>query len=118
MLSVSILGAHMNLLVRSSIATVAITAFLSTATSAISAAKAYKTEHGLVIVTGLTPTKRYQIRTLTVDGKAGSRLDKSADRCGEVIVERATNYKTLAVGSVTVDPAKIPTRTYKRCKSR
>jgi hypothetical protein len=109
---------RLSLLTKSSIYTIVSTAFLSIAASAIAAPEAFKTERGHVIVTGLTPTQRYQIRTLSAQDKPGTRQDKAANRCGEVVVEKAANYKRLVVGQVTIEPETLPTKTYERCQPK
>ncbi len=88
----------------------------TTAAAASAAADAYKTSDGTVVVTGLQPTQRYQIRTLNAQNKSGTRQDKSANRCGEVVVEKAANYITLAVGTETIDPASLPIKEHVKCK--
>ncbi|GBO55819.1 hypothetical protein APA_3969 [Pseudanabaena sp. lw0831] len=108
----------MNISIKSAISTIAIATFLSMASSAIAAPEAFKTSKGHVIVTGLKPTQRYQIRTLSAQDKPGTRQDKSANSCGEVVVEKAANYKTLVVGTLTIDPATLPTKTYDKCKPK
>ncbi len=82
----------------------------------LASAEAYKTSDGTVVVTGLEPTQRYQIRTLNAQNKSGTRQDKSANRCGEVVVEKAANYITLVVGTETIDPASLPVKEHVRCK--
>ncbi len=76
---------------------------------------AYKTNDGTVIVTGLQPTQRYQIRMLDARNKPGTRQDKSANRCGEVVVEKAADYITLVVGTETIDPAALVKREHVKC---
>lgn len=98
-----------------SISAIALSAALILTNSTTAFAQAYKTSKGAVVVTGLTPTQRYQIRTLSVENKPGSRQDKSANRCGEVVVEKADKYQTLVVGTETIDPATLPIQTYVRC---
>ena len=99
-----------------SLSALAIAAVLLLSHSEIAAAEAFKTSKGEVVVTGLVPAQRYQIRTLSMDNKPGTRQDKSANRCGEVVVQSAARYQTLVVGTVTVDPATLPVQTYERCK--
>ena len=108
----------MNALTKFSICTIVGTAFLSIASSTIAAPAAFKTERGHVIVTGLTPTQRYQIRTLSAQDKPGTRQDKGANRCGEVVIEKAANYKRLVVGQVEIEPNTLPTNTYEKCQPR
>lgn len=108
----------MNALTKFSICTIVSTALLSLAASTIAAPAAFKTDRGHVIVTGLTPTQRYQIRTLSAQDKPSTRQDKAANRCGEVVIEKAANYKRLVVGKVAIEPATLPTKAYKRCQPR
>jgi hypothetical protein len=106
----------MNALTKSSIFTIVSTAFLSIAFSTSAAPEAFKTERGHVIVTGLVPTQRYQIRTLSAKDVPGTRQDKAANRCGEVVIEKAANYKRLVVGQVDLEPATLPIKPYEKCK--
>ncbi|PSB03492.1 hypothetical protein C7B64_08320 [Merismopedia glauca CCAP 1448/3] len=99
-----------------SISAILIAVALTVTHSAIAAAEAYKTSKGEVVVTGLTPTTRYQIRFVNAQGKPGSRQDKSVNSCGEIVIERAANYTTLVVGSETIDPAALETKTHVKCK--
>lgn len=91
-------------------------ATMLTLTHVVMAAEAYKTAKGDVVVTGLTPTQRHQIRFVNDKGKSGTRQDKSVNSCGEIVVERAASYQTLVVGSETIDPATLETKTHVRCK--
>lgn len=93
---------------------IATAVMLTTAVSA--SAEAYKTADGTVVVTGLKPTQRYQIRTLSAQNKSGTRQDKTANHCGEVIVEKAATYKTLVVGSESFEPGSLAVKTHVKCK--
>jgi hypothetical protein len=96
-----------------------ITAILVLTHGAIAnAAEAYKTSKGEVVVTGLTPTKRYQIRYINAQGKLGSRQDKSVNSCGEIVIEKATNYTTLIIGPENIDPSSLETKSHVRCKPK
>jgi hypothetical protein len=99
-----------------SISTISFAVIITLTTSAIASAEAFKTSRGHVVVTGLVPTQRYQIRTLNVEGKAGTRQDKSANSCGEVVVEAAARYQRLSVGTEIIDPASLPVREYVKCR--
>ncbi len=100
-----------------SIATMSIATILVLTHIAIAnAAEAYKTSKGEVVVTGLTPAKRYQIRFISAQDKPGSRQDKSVNSCGQIVVEKAANYKTLIVGSENIDPSSLETKPHERCK--
>jgi hypothetical protein len=105
--------------IKLSVATMSIATMLVLTTSAIAnAAEAYKTSKGEVVVTGLTPTKRYQIRFINAQDKPESRQDKSVNNCGQIVVERAANYKTLIVGSENIDTASLETKPHERCKPK
>jgi hypothetical protein len=91
-------------------------ATMLTLTHGAIAAEAYKTDRGDVVVTGLTPTQRYQIRFVSDKGKSGSRQDKSVNSCGEIVVQHAASYQALVVGSETIAPATLETKTHVRCK--
>lgn len=91
-------------------------AALILAQTASSFAEAYKTADGMVVVTGLKPTQRYQVRTLNAQNKSSTRQDKSANSCGEVVVEKAANYKMLVVGTETIDPAALAVKDHTKCK--
>ncbi len=102
-----------------SIATMSIAAMLVLTHGALAnAAEAYKTSKDEVVVTGLTPTKRYQIRYINAQGKSGSRQDKSVNSCGEIVVEKAANYKILIVGPENIDPSSLETKSHERCKPK
>jgi hypothetical protein len=103
------------MLIKFSISAMAIAAVLTMTNSAIASEAAFKTSTGTVVVTGLTPTQRYQIRTLSAQGKPGSRQDKGVNRCGEIVIEKAANYKTLVVGTITLDPSTLPIKEYVKC---
>lgn len=79
-------------------------------------ADAYKTNDGTVVVLGLAPTQRYQIRMLTAQNKSSSRQDKTANRCGEVVVEKAADYITLVVGAHSIDPAALSVKEHIKCR--
>ena len=93
----------------------AIALLLSLSTRVIAAEEAYQTSNGTVVVTGLQPAQRYQIRMITPPGKPGSHQDKGANHCGEVVIEKAANYQTLVVGTITLDPATLPAKEYVKC---
>lgn len=101
------------------IITASITAILVLTHSAIAnAAEAYKTSKGEVVITGLTPSKRYQIRYINEQGKLGSRQDKSVNSCGEIVVDKAANYQTLIVGPENINPSSLETKSHERCQPK
>lgn len=98
------------------VSAIVLSAVLTFTCSTVASAEAFQTNDGKVIVTGLKPTQRYQIRTLSMEDRPGTRQDKAANRCGEVVIEAATRYKKLTVGTETVEPASLPVQEYTRCR--
>jgi len=80
------------------------------------AIETYKTADGTVVVTGLQATRRYQIRMIDARGKPGTRQDKSANSCGEVVVEKASTYQAMNVGTHSIDPASLPLKERIKCQ--
>lgn len=102
-----------------SIATISIATILVLTHSAIAnAVEAYKTSKGEVVLTGLTPTKRYQVKYINAQDESGTRQSAYVNSCGEIIVQKADRYKTLIVGSENIDPSSLETKPLVRCKSK
>jgi hypothetical protein len=101
--------------IKFSIPTIAIAAFLVLSHSAIASAEAYKTSKGQVVVTGLTAKQSYPVQTVNAKNKAKKLKDKPANTCGEVTVDNAATYKSLVVGTETIDPATLSTKAHPRC---
>jgi hypothetical protein len=101
--------------IRFSLPTVAIAAFLVLSHSAISSAEVYKTSKGQVIVTGLTAKQKYPIKAVNAKNKPAKRQDVTANTCGEALVDGAGKYKSLVVGTETIDPATLSIKDHPRC---
>jgi hypothetical protein len=101
--------------IRSSIRTAAITAILMLSHSAIATAEVYKTSTGQVIVTDLTAKQSYPIQVVNAKNKGKKLKDKVANTCGEVTVDNAAKYKSLVVGTETIDPATLSTKVHPNC---
>lgn len=96
---------------------IGIVAACSLAVVGSAAAGAYKTADGAVVVTGLQPRQHYQIRMLDAQNKPGSRQGKLATACGDIVVDKAANYKVLVVGAESVEPSALPVKAYDKCPS-
>jgi hypothetical protein len=104
--------------IKFSISTVAIAAFLTLTHSAIATAEVYKTSKSQVVVTGLTAKQKYPIQGVNAKNKPVKRKDKAANTCGEVTIDNAGTYKSLIVGTETIDPATLTTKTHARCNGK
>jgi hypothetical protein len=104
--------------IKFSISTVAIAAFLTLTHSAIATAEVYKTSKDQVVVTGLTAKQKYPIKAVNSKNKSVTRKDIAANGCGEALVSGAAKYKSLVVGTETIDPATLPTKTHASCKAK
>ena len=104
--------------IRFSISTVTIAAFLILANASIATAEVYKTSKGQVIVTGLTAKQNYPVKVVNAKSKSKQLKDKSANTCGEVTVDNAATYKSLVVGTETIDPATLTVKEHPRCKAK
>ena len=104
--------------IKFSISTIAITAVLTLTHAAIATAEAYKTSKGQVVVTGLTAKQKYPIKGTNAKNKPVTRKDIAANTCGEALVDGAAKYKSLVVGTETIDPGTLSIREHARCKSK
>ncbi len=104
--------------IKFSISTVATAAVLTLTHAAIATAEAYKTSKNQVVVTGLTAQQKYPIKGTTAKNKPVARKDIAANTCGEALIDGAGKYKSLVVGTETIDPATLSTREHAKCKSK
>ena len=101
--------------IKFSIPTIAIAAFLVLSHSAIASAEVYKTSKDQVVVTGLTAKQKYPIKAVNAKNKPAKRQDVIANTCGEALVDGAGKYKSLVVGTETIDPATLSVKEHPRC---
>ena len=104
--------------IRFSIPTVAIAVLLTLGHGSIATAEVYKTSKGQVIVTGLTAKQQYPVQVVNAKSKSKKLKDKSANICGEVTVDNAATYKSLVVGTETIDPATLTVKEHPRCTAK
>ena len=104
--------------IKFSISTVTIATLLTLTHSMAAHAEAYKTSKDQVVVTGLTAKQKYPIKGTNAKNKPVTRKDVAANGCGEALVDGAGKYKTLMVGSETIDPATLTIRAHDKCKAK
>lgn len=104
--------------IKFSISTIAIAAVLTLTHTAIATAEAYKTSKDQVVVTGLTAKQKYPIKGTNAKNKPVTRKDIAANTCGEALVDGAAKYKSLVVGTETIDPATLPTKEHAKCNAK
>jgi hypothetical protein len=104
--------------IKFSISTVAIAALLTLSYTSIANAEVYKTSKDQVVVTGLTAKQKYPIKGTNAKNKPVKRQDVAANTCGEALVDGAGKYKTLVVGTETIDPATLTVREHAKCKAK
>ena len=100
------------------ISTVAIAALLTLTHTSIATAEVYKTSKNQVVVTGLTAKQKYPITGINARNKPVKRQSVAANGCGEALVNGAGKYKSLVVGTETIDPATLTTKTHANCKPK
>ena len=86
--------------------------------SANATAEVYKTSKDQVVVTGLTAKQKYPIKGTNAKNKPVTRKDVAANTCGEALVDGAGKYKTLVIGTETIDPATLPVKVHAKCKAK
>ena len=104
--------------IKFSIATVAMAAVLTLTHAAIATAEVYKTSKDQVVVTGLTAKQKYPIKGTNAKNKPVTRKDVAANGCGEALVDGAGKYKTLVIGTETIDPTTLPVKVHANCKPK
>ena len=104
--------------IKFSISTVAMAVVLTLTHAAIATAEVYKTSKGQVVVTGLTAKQQYPIQVVSAKNKTRTLKSKIANGCGEVKVDNANSYKSLVVGTETIDPTTLPIKVHANCKPK
>jgi hypothetical protein len=104
--------------IKFSISTVVMAAVLTLTHAAIATAEVYKTSKDQVVVTGLTAKQKYPVKGTNAKNKPVSRKDVAANGCGEALVDGAGKYKSLVVGTETIDPATLTVREHAKCKAK
>jgi hypothetical protein len=100
------------------IAAIAVATMLTVAYGSIASAEVYKTSKDQVVVTGLTAKQKYPIKGVNAKNKPVKRQDVAANTCGEALVDGGAKYKSLVVGTETIDPATLTTKEHPSCKAK
>ncbi len=103
--------------IKFSVSVLALATISTVASSSIAFAEVYKTSTNQVVVTGLTAKQKYEVKTVSAKDKAGKR-NVTANTCGEALVSNATKYKSLIVGTETIDPTTLSTKVHARCTAK
>jgi hypothetical protein len=97
------------------ISAIALATAFTLAYGAIASAEAYKTSTNQVVVTGLKAKQKYDVQATNAKGKVSKKTSATTNTCGEILVNGAANYKSLIVGTETIDPATLSTKAHARC---
>jgi hypothetical protein len=89
------------------------TALLTVSTANAQSITAYRTAQGQVIVTGLKPGRLNGVAANTGKGFGTSNITSTA--CGEVIINKAANFKFIIVNRQKIEPKSLPVKTYTVC---
>jgi hypothetical protein len=84
---------------------------------AIASAETYKTNKNQVVITGLKAKHKYAIDVINAKGKARKR-QLTTNTCGQLLIDNAVKYQSLAVEGKTIDPSTLKTQTHQRCKAK
>ncbi len=100
------------------ISAVALATAFTLAYGAIASAEAYKTSTNQVVVTGLNAKQKYDVQATNAKGKVSKKTSAMTNTCGQILINGAAKYKSLVVGTETIDPATLSTKVHTRCNSR
>jgi hypothetical protein len=89
------------------------TALLTVSSANAQSITAYKTAQGQVIVTGLKPGRLNGVAANTGKGFGVSNITSTA--CGEVIINKAADFKFVIVNRQKINPKSLPLKTYTAC---
>lgn len=104
--------------IKFSIAKFALATILTITYGSIVSAEVYKTSKDQVVVTGLTAKQKYPIKGVNAKNKPVNRKDVAANTCGEALIDGGAKYKSLVVGTETIDPATLTTKVHPNCKGK
>jgi hypothetical protein len=74
---------------------------------------AYRTTQGQVIVTGLKPGRLNGVAANTGKGFGVSNITSTA--CGELIINKAADFKFIIVNRLKLEPKSLPVKNYTVC---
>jgi hypothetical protein len=88
-------------------------ALLAVSTANAQSVAAYKTAQGQVIITGLKPGRLHGVAANTGKGFGVSNITSTA--CGEVIINKAVDFKYVLVNRQKINPKSLPFKAYTAC---
>jgi hypothetical protein len=89
------------------------TVLLTVSTANAQSVTAYKTAQGQVIVAGLKPGRLNGVAANTGKGFGVSNITSTA--CGEVIINKAADFKFIIVNRQKINPKSLPVKAYTTC---
>ncbi len=92
---------------------ITVIALLTVSTANAQSISAYRTTQGQVIVTGLNPGRLSGVAANTGKGFGVSNITSTA--CGEVIINKAADFKFLIVNRQKITPKSLPVKAYSAC---
>jgi hypothetical protein len=90
-------------------------ALLSILTPAATALQSFKTPKDQVVVTGLQPKKKYEVKYRNAAGREGQRKVET-NSCGVAVVAKAAGFQSLSIEGQQIQPATLETKNHSRCK--
>lgn len=88
-------------------------ALLTVSTANAQSISAYRTAQGQIIVTGLKPGRLNGVAANSGRGFGVSNITSTA--CGEVIINKAADFKYIIVNRQKINPKSLPVKTYAAC---
>ncbi len=88
-------------------------ALLTVSTANAQSITAYRTAQGQVIFTGLKPGRLNGVAANTGKGFGTSNITSTA--CGEVIINKAADFKFIIVNRQKINPKSLAVKTYTPC---
>jgi hypothetical protein len=90
-------------------------ALLSILSPAATALQSFKTAKDQVVVTGLQPKKKYEVKYRNAAGREGHRKVET-NSCGEAVLAKTAGFQSLLIEGQQIQPATLETKTHNRCK--
>jgi hypothetical protein len=77
--------------------------------------EAYVTKKAQVVVTGLQPKQKIDVKYKNQKGRLGQR-QIVANRCGEALISKAGKYQSISIEGQEITPNSLKTQEHPRCK--
>jgi hypothetical protein len=89
------------------------TALLTVSTANAQSISVYRTAQGQIIVTGLKPGRLNGVAANSGKGFGVSNITSTA--CGELIINKAADFKYIIVNRQKINPKSLPVKAYAAC---